>query len=145
MWREGVVDIEKWIALGKALAPHVAPGESYALGNIGAIPFYSGLVAYDTHGLTNREPFAPMPDPGSPEARLMPGHDRKVELATFDKYSPTYRGLQFAAADDPRAGLLWNWLDPASPMADKVEIEIVPLPPDPDHPERGVLQMVRNK
>jgi hypothetical protein len=145
MWKKGVVDIEEWIALGKAVAPRVAPGESYVLGNIGAIPFYSGLVAYDSLGLTNREPFAPAPDPASPEARRMAGHDRNVELATFDKYRPTYRGLQFAPADDPRAGLPRNLVDPASPMAGKVEIEIVPLSPEAGHPERGVLQIIRNK
>ena len=145
MWKKGVVDIEDWIALGKAVAPHVAPGESYVLGNIGAIPFYSGLVTYDTHGLTNREPFAPPPDPESPEARRMSGHDRNVDMATFDKYRPTYEGLQLASADDPYAGLPEIWLDPASPKAARIEIEIVPLADEAGLPGGRVLQIIRNK
>jgi hypothetical protein len=140
-----VADIEEWIALGKALAPRVAPGESYVLGHVGAIPFYSGLVAYDTHGLTNREPFAPGPDPTSPEARRMPGHDRNVDMATFDKYLPTYRGLQFAPASDPYRGLPRHWTDPASPKGAEIEIEIVQLEGEPGLPPGRVLQVVRNK
>jgi arabinofuranosyltransferase len=143
MWKKGVLDIGEWIALGKALAPHVAPGESVVLGNIGAIPFYSGLVAYDTLGLTNREPFAPPPDPASPEARRMPGHDRIVEMATFDKYEPTYRGLSLGSAADPRAGLPQNWFEPAA--AAKLEIEIVPLCDAAGAPTGRVLRMARNK
>ena len=145
MWKKGVVDIEEWILLGKAAARSVRPGDSYVLGNIGAIPFYSGLIAYDTHGLTNREPFAEPPDPDAPEARRMPGHDRNVEISTFDKYRPTLRGLKLAGADDPHAGLPARWLDPSGPMADRLEIEIIPLEPADGFPPGRVLQLIRNK
>ena len=141
VWQQGVADIEEWILLGKALALHTRPGESYVLGNIGAIPYYSGLIAYDTLGLTNREPFAPL----DPDARSWPGHDRKVDVSTFDRFRPTYRGAQLAGADEPYAGLPRAWLDPAHPISRSIEIEIVPLDPGRGFPEGTVLQLVRNR
>ena len=140
VWHKGVVDIEEWITLGRALAPHVEPGESYVLGNIGAVPYYSGLIAYDTHGLTNREPFAPVPE----GQRAQPGHDRSVDVGTFDRFRPTYRGLQLAPADDPYRRMPANWTDPAHPASKTVVIEIVPLDPADGFPENTVLQVVRN-
>jgi len=140
IWKMGVVDIEEWILLGKALALHTQAGESCVLGNIGAIPYYSGLIAYDTHGLTNREPFAPH----DPKLRASPGHDRAVDVHTFDRFHPTYRGLKLADADDPYGGLPANWTDPNHPASATVKIEIVPLDPAQGFPEHTVLQLVRN-
>ena len=115
------------------------------LGNIGAIPFYSGLIAYDTHGLTNREPFAEPPDPSTPEARATAGHDRVVEQSTFDKYRPTLLGLRFADADAPNAGLPAHWTDPTSPRYGTFEVENIPLSPAEGFPADQVLQVIRNK
>lgn len=140
VWHKGVVDIEEWILLGRALALHTQSGESYVLGNIGAIPFHSGLIAYDTHGLTNREPFAP----ATPGQRATAGHDRTVDVSTFDRFQPTYRGLQLAPASDPYRRLPANWLDPEHPASQTIEIEIVPLDPARGFPENTVLQLVRN-
>ena len=140
VWKKGVVDIEEWILLGRALALHTQAGESCVLGNIGAIPFHSGLTAYDTLGLTNLEEFAPTP----PDQRASPGHDRVVEVATFDRYQPTYRGLKLAPASDPFQGLPANWLDPEHPVRASIQIEIVPLDPANGFPEDTVLQLVRN-
>ena len=138
VWRRGVVDIKEWILLGRALALHTEPGESVVLGNVGAIPYYSGLIAYDTHGLTNREPFAEV----DPDTRAWPGHYRKVTMSTFDRLRPTYRGVGLAHAEDPRAGLPKRWLDPANTQ---FELEIVPLEAERGFPEGTVLQLVRQR
>ncbi len=141
VWHQGVVDIEDWILRGKALKRHTAPGESIVWGAIGAVPYYSELITYDTLGLTNKEPFAPF----DPDEKRMAGHERNVELETFDKYRPTYRGAKLAPADDPYAGLPQVWLDPQGPMAGKLDIEIIPLDPGRGFPEDTVLQLVRNR
>lgn len=98
MWAKGVVDIAEWIEIGRALGMHTLAGESMAVGNIGAFGYYAPeLVIYDTQGLTNREPLTPL----APRAREMPGHDRKVELAAFEKYRPTYLTARIVDARDP--------------------------------------------
>jgi hypothetical protein len=143
VWHQGVVDIEDWILLGKALGAHTQPGESIIPpGNIGAIPYYSGLIAYDTLGLTNREPFVPV----VPGEQLMAGHERKVDVNHLrQKFRPTYRGAQLAPADDEYAGLPEAWTDPKYEISKTVEIEIVPLDPAAGFPEDTVLQLVRNR
>ncbi len=108
MWRKGVVDIENWIEVGRALGLHTKPGESMVLGNIGAFGYFAPeLVVYDTQGLTNTEPLLPV----DPDARTMPGHDRKIEIAGFEKYSPTYYNARIVNAAAPWTILPRAWLD----------------------------------
>jgi len=138
VWNQGVIDIEDWILIGRALKRHTLPGESILpQGNIGAIPYYSELIAYDTLGLTNKEAFMPF----DPSEKLMAGHERKVDVKTFDKYRPTYRGAKLAPADDPYRGLPRFWLD----GNETLEIEIVPLDPAAGFPQNTVLQLIRNR
>jgi hypothetical protein len=110
-------------------------------GDIGAVPFYSGVVAYDTHGLTNREPFAPV----VPGQRNMPGHDRKVEIATFDRFRPTLRGVDLTDDPDPTAGLPAHWFTPGSPMYGKVEVEVFAQDGVPGFPPGLYLKVARNR
>jgi hypothetical protein len=142
VWRKGVEDIADWTLRGRALGAHTQPGESIVLGNIGAIPYYSRLITYDTQGLTNKEPFAPF----DPSEKLMAGHERKVDVTYLrQKYRATYRPAKLAPADDPYAGLPQAWLDPEHPISKTVEIEIVPLDPDQGFPADTVLQLTRNR
>jgi hypothetical protein len=48
------VELPRWTAAGKWLRDHRSPGESVAAVPIGAVAFYSGLIAYDMMGLTDR-------------------------------------------------------------------------------------------
>jgi hypothetical protein len=133
MWAKGVVDIRDWIEVGRALGLATAPGESIVLGNIGAFGYYAPeLVVLDTHGLTNREPLAPV----DPEAREMPGHDRKIELAAFDKYRPTYFNARVVDAREPWKILPKSWQSlaadgtiagPNESALAKFEFRLVPL------------------
>jgi len=98
VWRKGVDDIREWIAIGRALALFTQPGESMVLGNIGAFGYYpENLVVYDTHGLTNRDPLAPV----DPEARELPGHDRKVDMGAFAERNPTYLNARIVDSRAP--------------------------------------------
>ena len=141
MWARGVRDIEEWTLMGRALGEHLRPGDSYVLGNIGAIPFYSGVAVHDTLGLTNREPFAPV----VPGARHMPGHDRVVEIATFDRYRPTIRGVDLTSDPDPTAGMPAHWFTPGSPMYGRVEVEVIPLDDFPGAGPGTYLKVARNR
>lgn len=133
MWAKGVVDIRDWIEVGRALGVATAPGESIVLGNIGAFGYYAPeLVVLDTHGLTNREPLAPV----DPAAREMPGHDRKIELAEFEKYRPTYFNARVVDAREPWKILPKSWqalsadgaiTGPNESALAKFEFRLVPL------------------
>lgn len=133
MWAKGVVDIENWQLDGRALGLATKPGESIVLGNIGALGYYAPeLVVYDTQGLTNREPLLPL----DPAAREMPGHDRKVEIAGFEKYRPTFFNARIVSASEPWKILpkAWQALDeqgasqgPNEAIRAKYDFELVPL------------------
>ncbi len=111
VWRKGVVDIENWILVGRALALHTRPGESIAIGNIGAFGYFpENLVVYDEHGLTNKGPLVP----AHPTERGMPGHDFKVDKVFTDAAKPTYRGAIIVPADADPLDLVpasWRELD----------------------------------
>ncbi|MCY3003447.1 MAG: hypothetical protein NTV21_16760, partial [Planctomycetota bacterium] len=133
MWAKGVVDIENWQLDGRALGLASKPGESIVIGNIGALGYYAPeLVVYDTQGLTNREPLLAL----DPAAREMPGHDRKVEIAAFEKYLPTYYNARIVSASEPWKVLpkSWQTLDeqgagtgPNEAIRAKYDFELVPL------------------
>lgn len=138
VWRKGVVDIEDWIELGRAVALHTKPGESIVLGNIGAIGYYAqDLVIYDTHGLTNQRPFAPV----DPAARAMPGHDRVVPIDAFDDELPTYRAAALVDSSKQLCELIpRNWMELGPDGActglnefARTNFEILELPLDPAH------------
>lgn len=133
MWAKGVVDVQNWQLDGRALGLATKPGESIVLGNIGALGYYAPeLVVHDTQGLTNREPLLPL----DPNAREMPGHDRKVEIVGFEKYRPTFFNARIVSASDPWKILPKGWqaLDgqgaitgPNEGIRAKYDFELVPL------------------
>lgn len=149
MWEKGVVDIREWIEIGRALELHTLPGESMVIGNIGAFGYFaSELVVYDTQGLTNREPLLPL----DPKKREMPGHDRKVEIASFEKYAPTYLTARIVDALDPWQILPKDWQDrgpdgavlgPNEKGRAKYEFELRPLQPEQGFRPQTALLLIR--
>jgi hypothetical protein len=75
-----------WSDVGRALALIARPGESLIETRIGAIGYYSGLVILDGFGLVNRE----LEELDVQPARTTPGHDRRVPIERWLRYSPTY-------------------------------------------------------
>lgn len=84
-WRTSVANLERFRWIGKGLAQVAGPGDSIAVGAIGAIGYDSGLVVYDRNGLVDREVAA---QPASEEARSA-GHDKRVPRAFFLDRNPT--------------------------------------------------------
>ena len=113
-WRGMSNRCEQWAQIGRALRMHVEPTDSLVLVPIGAVGYYSGMVIYDSMGLTNKEVLAAS-KPGT--KRSSPGHDRQVPMQFFDRYKPTYRQAKIlplwikpaeleALAEDPKARLI---------------------------------------
>jgi arabinofuranosyltransferase len=151
VWRKGVVDIENWILVGRALALHTRPGESIVLGNIGAFGYFAeNLVVYDTHGLTNKAPLTP----ANPAARGMPGHDFKVDIGVFDAALPTYKGASLVPADVDPLDLVpasWRELDENGRKrlnafaSERFEVALIPLREDQGFPPGKALLLVKNR
>jgi arabinofuranosyltransferase len=153
MWKKGVEDMDAWIEIGRALALHTKPGESMVIGNIGAFGYFpSNLVVYDTQGLTNREELQPL----DPNAREMPGHDRKVVMSTFEKYKPTYLTARIVDSVDPWNSVpvpkQWQKLDEQGRIVDINEVgralydfEMLPLSQQDGFRENRALLLIRFK
>lgn len=148
MWRKGVDDIEEWIAIGRALALHTRPGESMALGNIGAFGYFAeNLVVHDQHGLTNKAPLVA----AQPDGRGMPGHDFKVDPAAFADLELTYLNARIVAADQPYAEIPENWREvdaagrvrPNAKALERFEFLEKPLPPEQGFAPGRVLLLIR--
>jgi hypothetical protein len=74
------------VAIGHKLKEIARPGDTLAIGAAGAIPYYSGLVTFDTLGLNDRHiARVPVKDP----ARLGFGHERGDGAYILGK-KPTY-------------------------------------------------------
>ena len=110
-WRGMANRCEQWSQVGRALKLHAQPTDSLVLVPIGAIGYYSGLVIYDSMGLTNREVLKAS-QPGT--NRSSPGHDRLVPMQFFDRYEPTYR----------QATILPKWTRPAEFAAFKADPKV---------------------
>ncbi len=95
------------VAIGRKLKEISRPDETLAIGAAGAIPYYSGLVTYDTLGLNDRHiARVPVKDP----ARLGFGHERGDGAYILAK-NPTYLVptplRSMVAGPDP----WWSWVD----------------------------------
>ncbi|MFT6715279.1 MAG: hypothetical protein ACJAVJ_002571 [Planctomycetota bacterium] len=99
-WRGMSNRCAQWAQVGRALKLHAKPTDSLVLVPIGAIGYYSGMVIFDSMGLTNKQVLEAS-EPGT--KRSSPGHDRLVPMQFFDRYEPTYR----------QAKLLPLWTKPA--------------------------------
>lgn len=149
VWRKGVIDIDDWILVGRALALHTHPGESIVLGNIGAFGYFAeNLVVHDTHGLTNKAPLTP----ANPDGRGMPGHDFLVDRGVFDAALPTYFGASIVPADaDPldRVPAKWRELDEngrkrfSAFANENFEVKLLPLPEEQGFRPNTALLLVK--
>ncbi len=86
-WRKAVDNGELFTAIGRALGAVAAPGDSIALGAIGAIGYYSGLRVHDRNGLVDREVAS-----RELEASALgtAGHDKRVPWSFFAERAPTF-------------------------------------------------------
>jgi arabinofuranosyltransferase len=95
------------VAIGKKLAEIAKPGETLAIGAVGAIPYYSGLVTYDTLGLNDKHiARVPVKDP----AHLGFGHERGDGAYILSK-KPTYLLPTPLRSDVPGDAPWWRWVD----------------------------------
>ena len=122
---------QKWADIGRALKLHAKPTDSLVLVPIGAIGYYSGMVIYDSMGLTNREVLEAS-EPGT--NRSSPGHDRLVPMQFFDRYEPTYR----------QAKILPKWTKPAEYAAFQADpgVQLIELKEEQGF-EPGAILMLR--
>ena len=138
MWRGMKERARDWAVQGRALKLLTRPGESMIFGPLGALGYYSELIAYDTYGLVTPEVLAR----GEPVPRSSPGHDRRVDPDFFFPLHPTYLGSLVQPADAPLdEGLAARW--EAHPWSRLVTIERHPLPVGPGFPAGRELRLLR--
>ncbi len=92
----------RWAVLGRALAMVSGPGDSVAMGAIGAVAYESDLTIYDRHGFVTPE-VALREKPKDGPLRS-PGHDNPVEARWFVEhgYDPTFLKPKWFACEDPQ-------------------------------------------
>lgn len=146
-WVDMNRNANRWVQFGKMLAHVGQEGDSIVVGGVGAIAYYSGLIAYDTHGLTNRHWQEVQP----PFQRKSPGHDREMEPSDFLEFDPTYMGVMLVvdAGSDPYEPFGGEAAWPDHPYYPYYGILAVPevhdLPPDPELPPGKSLLLFRFK
>lgn len=88
--QRSIENLERFVQIGKGLRQRFGPEDSIAIGAIGAVGYYSGMIVYDRNGLVDPEVAAL---PVAPEARSA-GHDKRVPRAWFLPRDPTvYQAL----------------------------------------------------
>jgi hypothetical protein len=137
-WRKMNEDTAEQVLLGRALREHGDPGDSIALGAIGAAPYYSGLFVYDRNGLVTRE----VTESGEPLARRSPGHLRNVEPLFFLPQRPTI--LRAVVAPDSLGTGAIRMPLPREAQDDYERVAI-PLDPSRGFPPGRSLVMIRRR
>ena len=95
------------VEIGKKLREIAKPGDTLAIGAAGAIPYYSGLVTYDTLGLNDKHiARVPVKDP----AHLGFGHERGDGAYILSK-KPTYLLPTPLRSGVPGDAPWWRWVD----------------------------------
>lgn len=85
-WESQVQSSANWSDLGRALALNSTPEESFVIGRIGAVGYYSRLIIHDRKGLVDRE--VALQVPANPKSS--PGHEKLAYLQFFESREPTY-------------------------------------------------------
>lgn len=104
------------IAIGKKLREMASPGDSLATGACGAIPYYSGLITYDTLGLNDKHiARLPIEDPGAAPF----GHEKGDGAYILSK-QPTYLIMLPFPTPQPKRGFI-GWSKTFSEIKDMPE------------------------
>jgi len=143
---EMVLNVRRWVLLGRALDRWTDASESLVLGGIGAVGYHSELFIYDTYGLVTPEVVAQ----GRVIEGSSPGHDLRVNPPFFLEYEPTFLGTYITPASGiaPGQPLPW-WTDVRPPdwethqWSSLVDVETYPLDPGDGFPENAQLVLLR--
>jgi arabinofuranosyltransferase len=83
-------------AIGKALAPHVLPGDFGIFGGAGVQPYYARMPGYDVFGLVSEKIAHDVP-PGNPR----PGHSKWGPASLLLPYQPSFVFSCYALTREP--------------------------------------------
>ena len=135
VWKGMSDRAEHWAYLGRALAEHTLPGETFVRGAIGAVGYYSELFLLDSYGLVDLEVGAREGHP----AGHSPGHDKQVPDSFFLSRSPDYFTYTDLVPDSDRKQEIPPELADQPLLSDLFELEFYPC----SELEGVVLRLVR--